>query len=417
MSDGFWEEIVQAYSACISVTDYQVGRILDELAVSPYADNTIVVVQSDHGYHMGEKDRFQKHTQWERTTHVPFIFAGPGVPEGAVSDRVVSLLDMYPTLVELCGLPENPETEGVSLVPLFEDPDREWDHPSFITTGSTIGMTTEDWKIIRYNDQNVELYDRVNDPNEWHNLAGDPDYADIKQALLDRLPPVYSTTFNPTVNGSGRIVERTPLPEFAIVAGQRHYSEQLGYRIGAVQDWGHVFTGWSESNGGGSLWGTGLNDPAQNEFTVEPYGNVKKATADFEPGAASYGSWEHYSSAAADKTADNDGDGYSNLAEYLLRMDPEVADAPPDGGAPVLETPRMEFAFRLKSDDPNASYRVEVSEDLKTWHYNGDGSGETWTETNRAEWHHEDNSTSYRVKASGPLAGNAVFYRLRFDYD
>ena len=100
------EDAILGYLACISSADAMMGRVLDALEASLYADNTIVVLWSDHGYHHGEKGDWGKHTLWERTSNVPFIWAGPGVAEGKKTDVTVSLIDMYPTLGEMCGLPE-----------------------------------------------------------------------------------------------------------------------------------------------------------------------------------------------------------------------------------------------------------------------------------------------------------------------
>ncbi len=100
------DDAIHGYLACISYADAMMGRVLDALEASPYADNTIVVLWSDHGYHHGEKGDWGKHTLWERTSNVPFIWAGPGIAKGQKSDVTVSLIDMYPTLVDLCGLPK-----------------------------------------------------------------------------------------------------------------------------------------------------------------------------------------------------------------------------------------------------------------------------------------------------------------------
>ena len=100
-----WKQGIQGYLASIYFADAMVGRVLDTLESGPNRDNTIVVLWSDHGYHHGEKYDWGKHTLWERTSNVPFIWAGPGVEKGAMSDVTVSLIDMYPTFVEMCGLP------------------------------------------------------------------------------------------------------------------------------------------------------------------------------------------------------------------------------------------------------------------------------------------------------------------------
>ena len=146
-----WRNIVHAYLACISFSDHQVGRVIDALDDSPYRDNTIVVLWSDHGYHMGEKNTFQKQSLWERASHVPLVIAGPGVEGDRRCDRIVSLLDLYPTLVEMCGLPVNTMTEGHSLVPLLKNPDKPWPYASMIGwIENSFAVQDERYRYIRY---------------------------------------------------------------------------------------------------------------------------------------------------------------------------------------------------------------------------------------------------------------------------
>jgi arylsulfatase A-like enzyme len=184
-----WRAKVRAYLATISFMDSLVGRVLDALEAQGLANNTIVVFWSDHGYHMGEKGITGKNTLWERSTHVPLIFAGPGVTAGAKSSQPVELLDMYPTLVELAGLPEKDEIEGLSLMPQLKDADAVRDRPA-ITTHNPGNHTirTERWRYIRYADGSEELYDHRHDKEEWANLAANPEYADIKTELAGWLP-------------------------------------------------------------------------------------------------------------------------------------------------------------------------------------------------------------------------------------
>jgi arylsulfatase A-like enzyme len=178
-----WRNILHAYLACISFADHQIGKVLEALNASPYRDNTIVVLWSDHGYHMGEKNTFQKQSLWERSSHVPLILAGPGVRPGRC-DRVVSLLDLYPTLLAMCGLPANPRNEGRSLVPLLRDPSADWPYPAI--TGwkeQSFAVQTERFRYIRYGDGSEELYDHRHDPDEWTNLANKPELDEIKRML------------------------------------------------------------------------------------------------------------------------------------------------------------------------------------------------------------------------------------------
>ena len=130
---GAVDDAIHGYLACMSYADAMMGRVLDALAASPYADNTIVVLWSDHGYHHGEKGDWGKHTLWERTSNVPFIWAGPGVAKGRTTDVTVSLIDMYPTFEELCRLPKpHQNLEGTSLAKTLARPDSAKDRNVFL---------------------------------------------------------------------------------------------------------------------------------------------------------------------------------------------------------------------------------------------------------------------------------------------
>ena len=185
-----WAEGVQAYLASVTFADAMVGQILDALDRSGRADNTIIVLWGDHGWHLGEKLRWRKQTLWEESTRVPLIFVAPGLTApGSRSERAVSLLDLFPTLAELAGLDVPEHLEGTSLVPLLENPDAAWDRPAISTHHfGNHAVRSERFRYIRYNDGSEELYDHGADPNEWHNLADDPDYADAKAELASWLP-------------------------------------------------------------------------------------------------------------------------------------------------------------------------------------------------------------------------------------
>ncbi|MEQ9441837.1 MAG: sulfatase [Cyclobacteriaceae bacterium] len=184
-----WRAKVRAYMATISFMDAQVGRVLDALEAQGLDDNTIVVFWSDHGYHLGEKDISGKNTLWERSTHVPLIFAGPGVAEGAQSSQPAELLDMYPTLVELVGLPEKDGVEGISLMPQLKNADTPRERPAMTTHNpGNHTVRSERWRYIRYADGSEELYDHLRDPNEWSNLANNADYAGVIEELAAWLP-------------------------------------------------------------------------------------------------------------------------------------------------------------------------------------------------------------------------------------
>ncbi|MDF7808270.1 sulfatase [Pontiellaceae bacterium B12219] len=188
---GEWKHIVQAYLACMAFADAQVGKVLDALRESDYADNTIVVLWADHGYHIGEKNRFAKQAVWERDTHTVLIFRVPGMAAGEVCGAPVQLLDLYPTLLELCGMPENPGVEGNSLVPLLKNPESEWDHVAITSYGQgNVSMRSRTHRYIVYEDGSEELYDMIKDPNEWNNLADNPECSGIKQQFKAAVPGV-----------------------------------------------------------------------------------------------------------------------------------------------------------------------------------------------------------------------------------
>jgi arylsulfatase A-like enzyme len=188
----YWESAVQAYLAAISFADAQIGRLLDALESGPNADDTIVVLWGDHGWHLGEKEHWRKFALWEEATRVPLFLSVPGATSpGTRCDRTVSLLDLYPTLIELCGLPPREELEGRSFVALLPDPTTAWDHPVVTTHGrDNHAVRSERWRYIRYSDGSEELYDHKQDPREWENLAGDPQWNELKASLATHLPKV-----------------------------------------------------------------------------------------------------------------------------------------------------------------------------------------------------------------------------------
>ncbi len=186
---GQWRDIVHAYLACVAFVDHYIGQVLDALEASAHADNTLVVLWSDHGYHLGEKNRFAKHSLWERATRTPLVLAGPGIEAGKVCSRPVGLIDLYPTLADLCGLPANPRNEGHSLAPLLRNPEAGWPHAAITTYGrNNHAVRTERYRYIVYENGAEELYDHEDDHNEWRNLAGEPAHAGIKEGLKKHLP-------------------------------------------------------------------------------------------------------------------------------------------------------------------------------------------------------------------------------------
>lgn len=200
-----WKPLVRAYLACVSFMDGQVGRVLEMLQSTGQADNTVIVFWGDNGWHLGEKDITGKNTLWDRSTRVPLIVAGPGVASKGRCGQPAELLDIYPTLVALCGLPAKPDLEGHSLVPQLKDAAAPRPWPAITTHGpNNHGIRTDRWRYIHYADGTEELYDMKADPNEWTNLAADHSQAAVKQELAKWLPKVSK----PALPGSvSRLIE------------------------------------------------------------------------------------------------------------------------------------------------------------------------------------------------------------------
>ena len=187
---GKWKECVQAYLAAISYCDAEIGRLLDGFDKSPDKDNTIVVLWSDHGWHLGEKFHWRKFALWEQATRSPLIYVVPGLTKpGTVCHRTVDFMTTYPTLCDLCGLKVPEHVRGKSIRPLLADPGAAWDEPAVTTyLFQNHAVRTEKWRYIRYANGDEELYDHDADPREWKNLAGDSKSADAKKDLAKWLP-------------------------------------------------------------------------------------------------------------------------------------------------------------------------------------------------------------------------------------
>lgn len=170
-----WKEAVLAYLANLSYADACVGHVVGALENSKYNNNTIIVLMGDHGWHLGEKEHWTKQTLWERATKTPLLIFDPRNETSGVSTRIVSLLDVYPTLVDLCELPEKKDLDGRSIAKLLSNPTFEWNEMAL--TSKKDGNHTLRSQNYRYNvyaDGFEELYDERVDPNEWNNIASDP---------------------------------------------------------------------------------------------------------------------------------------------------------------------------------------------------------------------------------------------------
>ena len=193
-----WKPSVRAYLAAISFMDYNLGRVLTALKNSPYHKNTIVVLWSDNGFHLGEKHHFAKQALWEQCAHVLLMMHIPGMTEnGGFRDQPVSLLDIYPTLVEACNLFQpSQKLDGASLLPIIKDKDFYRERPAitYYKYGS-VSIRTNNWRYIRYFDGSVELYNEIDDPYEYYNLADKPDYQDV----ITKLEKWFPEKITPTV--------------------------------------------------------------------------------------------------------------------------------------------------------------------------------------------------------------------------
>jgi len=194
---GLWKEAIQGYLASIAFADAMVGELLTSLKNSEYADNTIVVIWSDHGWQLGEKMHWRKFSLWENVIRTVMMMKVPeglkSMPGGSENGKVVtnltSLLDIYPTLVDLAGLPARPDLDGTSLRPLLTKGPDDMDR-SIITTYdfADYSVRYQNWHYINYVDGSEELYDLVKDPNEWYNLSANPEYKNTVSMLEGMLP-------------------------------------------------------------------------------------------------------------------------------------------------------------------------------------------------------------------------------------
>lgn len=194
---GQWEKAIQGYLASIAFADEMVGRLLQALEESPYADNTIVVIWSDHGWQLGEKEHWRKFALWENVIRTVMMIKVPeglekmpdGSANGMATTNLTSLLDIYPTLVDLCNLPERRDFDGVSLRSMLANPEEKVPRPIITTYDyGSYSIRYENWHYIKYLDDSEELYNLDKDPEEWHNLASDDGYANIKQQLTEHIP-------------------------------------------------------------------------------------------------------------------------------------------------------------------------------------------------------------------------------------
>lgn len=196
-----WKPLMRGYLASISYVDDQLGRLLDGLDASPMAESTIIVLWTDHGFHIGEKENWEKFALWEQTTRTPVFIHAPGYSrDGAKTHQPTTTTDLYPTLCELAGLPIPAQCTGESIAEQVSDPGAMDDRvslTSFVFPRDGIrashGISDRRYRFIRYADGFEELYDLEHDRNEFHNLAGDPILAEVKARLIGKLPRKVAT--------------------------------------------------------------------------------------------------------------------------------------------------------------------------------------------------------------------------------
>ena len=261
-----YKQWLQAYMACVAFIDDQVGTVLDALKASSHADNTVVILTSDHGFHVGGKEALYKQTLWDSGTRIPFIVAGlDGMPQGVTCHHPISLIDVYPTFIDICGLPNNPHAgrsdfplDGHSIKPLILDPkDGKWTGPNVAITAlpgkdhsqhrEHIGtlyphfsVRSRDWRYSLTSDGQEELYHYTSDPYEFNNLAKDPKHVDVKESLKAQLIALRD-------GGSWKNVDalpRTKITAFELQADVKGTAEfKLGDTVVAdveTKQWSHI---------------------------------------------------------------------------------------------------------------------------------------------------------------------------------
>jgi len=258
-----WDKHTRAYLACVSYADMNLGRLLDGLddpngdgnTSDSIRDNTIVVMFSDHGYHLGEKGLTAKTTLWDRATHVPVIISAPGMAEGQVCAQPAELLDVYPTLLDLCGLTPYAPLEGISLRPQLQDPAHSPRRPAITTHGpNNHSIVDERYRYTRYADGSEELYDHAIDPNEETNRIDDPSFREVAVRLAGFLPTVNAPNSSGTTRialiGSGDVIswEGSPIndTELGINPAVANYVSPLAGQTAADIDEDLMPDWWEE---------------------------------------------------------------------------------------------------------------------------------------------------------------------------
>ncbi len=189
-----WKHFIHGYYACASFADWNIGRVVDALNKSRYAKNTILVILSDNGFHLGVKNHWEKNTMWNESTMVPLIIKVSGSPvNGSVVNSPVGLIDLYPTIVDYCKLAApRQKLDGQSLRPFMEKPGFSWNRPALTTFGENLlSLQNDSYRYIQYPDGSAELYDYIKDPYEWTNLVNWENMAPVIKEFKKHIPSFF----------------------------------------------------------------------------------------------------------------------------------------------------------------------------------------------------------------------------------
>ena len=195
---GSYQNFIKSYAACSTFADASIKRLLDGLKQSGHEDNTIIILWSDHGFHLGEKDHIEKFALWEKANHIPFIIVDPRKKSsaGKICGQPIDMTTIFPTLIELCGLPKYEKLDGKSSAELVNAPDKKWNMPALMTYDfNNHALRTERWRYIRYADGTEELYDHESDPHEWTNIAEKEDHSALLENFRKQIPKENKEAF------------------------------------------------------------------------------------------------------------------------------------------------------------------------------------------------------------------------------